>query len=58
MVNRNQIDYILCGQKWKSSVQSAKTGLGVHCGSDHEPLFENFRLNLKKSRKNHYAIQV
>ena len=22
------------------------------------PFFENFRLNLKKSRKNHYAIQV
>ena len=30
----NQIDYILCSQRWRSSIQSAKTGLGSHCGSD------------------------
>ena len=30
-----QIDYILCSQRWKSSVQSAKTRLGADCGSDH-----------------------
>ena len=25
---RNQIDYILCSQRWRSSIQSAKTTLG------------------------------
>ena len=30
----NQIDYILCSQRWRSSIQSAKTRLGVDCGSD------------------------
>ena len=26
---RNQIDYILCNQRWRSSIQSAKTRLGA-----------------------------
>ena len=34
----NQIDYILCSQRWRSSIQSAKTRLGADCGSDHELL--------------------
>ena len=33
---RNQIVYILCSQRWRSSIQSAKTRPGVDCGSDHE----------------------
>ena len=32
---RNQIDYILCSQRWRSSIQLAKTRLGADCGSDH-----------------------
>ena len=31
----NQIAYILCSQRWRSSIQSAKTRLGADCGSDH-----------------------
>ena len=48
---QNQIDYILCNQRWKSSIQSAKTRLGADCGSDHELLIAKFRLNLKKVGK-------
>ena len=48
---RNQIDYILCSQKWRSSIQSAKTRLGADCGWDHELLNAKFRLKLKKVRK-------
>ena len=44
---QNQIDYILCIQRWRSSIQSAKTRPGVDCGSDHELLIANFRLKLK-----------
>ena len=40
---RNQIDYILCGQRWRSSIASAKTRPGAECGSDHELLVANFR---------------
>ena len=42
---QNQIDYSLCSQRWRSSIQSAKTRLGDDCGSDHELLIAKFRLN-------------
>ena len=47
----NQIDYILCSQRWRSSIQSAKTRLGADCGSDHELLSAKFRIKLKKVGK-------
>ena len=49
--HRNQIDYILFSQRWRSSIQSAKTRLGTDCGSDHELLIAKFRLKLKKEGK-------
>ena len=49
--HRNQMDYILCSQRWRSSIQSAKTRLGADCGSDHEPLIAKFGLKLKKVGK-------
>ncbi|CAH2277185.1 Hypothetical predicted protein [Pelobates cultripes] len=48
---RNQIDYILCSQRWRNSIQSAKTRPGADCGSDHELLIAKFRIKLKKRRK-------
>ena len=50
--HQNQIAYILCSQRWRSSIQSAKTRQGADCGSDHELLIVKFRLKLKKARKN------
>ena len=49
--HRNQIDYILCSQRWRSSIQSAKTRPGADCGSDHELLIAKFKLKLKKVGK-------
>ena len=46
--HQNQIDYILCSQRWRSSIQSAKSRLETDCGSDHECLIAKFRLKLKK----------
>ena len=48
--HRNQIDYILFSQRWRSSIQSTKTRPGADCGSDHE-LITKFRLKLKKIGK-------
>ena len=45
--HQNQIDYILCSQRWRSSTQSAKTRLGADDGSDHELIIAKFRLKLK-----------
>ena len=47
----NQIDYILCSQRWRSSIQLANTRLGADCSSDHELLIAKFRLTLKKVEK-------
>ena len=49
--HQNQIYYILCRQRWRSSIQSAKTRPGADCGSGHELLIAKFRLKLKKVRK-------
>ena len=43
-----QADYILCSQRWRSSIQSAKTRPGPDCGSDHELLIAKFTLKQKK----------
>ena len=48
MVNTEIRLIILCSQRWRSSIQSAKTRPGADCGSDHELLNAKFRLKLKK----------
>jgi len=48
---RSQIDYILSSQRWRSTIQSAKTRPGADCGSDHELLIAKFRFKLKKVEK-------
>ena len=39
---KNQTDYVLCSQRWSSSIQSAKTRPGAVCCSDHECLIAKF----------------
>ena len=47
----NQIDYILCSQRWRGSIQSAKTRPGADYGSYNELFITKFRLRLKKVAK-------
>ena len=53
----NQTEYILCSQRWRSCIQSAKTRPGADCGSDlvwetiWHLLSAKFRLKLKKVGK-------
>ena len=49
--NQNQMDYIFCSQKWRSSIQPVKTRPGADCVSGHEFLTAKFRLKLKKIGK-------
>ena len=69
--HQNQIEYILCSWRWRSSIQSVKTRPGADCGSDHELLITKFRLKLKKLGKTtrpfrydlnqipyHYTVEV
>ena len=48
---QNQTDYILCSQRWGSSIESEKLRLEDDSGSDHELLIAKFRLKLKKVGK-------
>ena len=48
---QNQIDYILCSQRWRSSIESAKARLGTDYGSDHGLLIAKFILKLKRVGK-------
>ena len=45
--HQHQIDYILCSQRWRSSIKSTKTRPGADCGSDHlaSSLLPNSDLN-------------
>ena len=45
---QNQTDYILCSQRRRSSIQSAKNNPGTDYGSDHELLIAKLRRKLKK----------
>ena len=58
--HQNLTDYIVSSQRWRSSIQSAKTRLGANCGSDHKLLIAKCRLKLKKvgkiARPFRYAI--
>ena len=47
----NQIDYVLCSWRWRSSIQLAKTRLGADCGSDHELLIAKFRLQVETTTR-------
>ena len=49
--HQNQIDYILRSQRWRGSIQPAKTRPGADCRTDHELLIAKFRLKLKKVGK-------
>ena len=49
--HQNQTDYILHNQRWRSSIQSAKTRLGADCGSDHVLVIAKYTLKLKKVGK-------
>ena len=49
--HQNQIDYIFCSQRWRSSIQLTKIRPEADCGSDHELLISKFRLKLKKEGK-------
>ena len=51
MASTKIIDYILCSQRWRSSIQSAKIRPRADCGSDCELLIAEIRLKLKKVEK-------
>ena len=48
---RNQIDYIVLNQKWKSCIKNARTRPGADCNSDHQLLTIDIKIRLKKMER-------
>ena len=48
---RNQIDYVLIKQRWKSMVRDVQTRPGADCGTDHELLVATLKLKLKRLKR-------
>ena len=55
--HRNQIDYVLCSQRWRSSIYTVKTRSGADCVSDRVHLIAKFKLNLKKAGKTTWPLR-
>ena len=49
--HQNQVVIFFGSQRWRNSIQSAKTRLGGDCGPDHELFIAKFRFKLKKVGK-------
>ena len=56
--HQNQIDYILCSQRWRSFIKSAKTRPGADCGLDQKRLIAKFILTMKKVGKTTRTLSV
>ena len=48
---RNQIDYIICKIRWRSSVRRVTTLPGADCGTDHNLLIADVKIKLKRIKR-------
>ena len=48
---KNQIDYVLIQQRWKSAISNVGTVPSVDCDSDHEMLKATFKIRLRTMKK-------
>jgi len=52
-VTRNQIDFILVTQRFRSCVTNSRAYPGADCGSDHNLVSTNVKLRIRKEGKKH-----
>ena len=48
---RNQIDYIICKTRWRSSIRRVTTLPGADCGTDHNLLIADVKIKLKRIKR-------
>ena len=51
-MTRNQIDYILCTGRRKSSIKRVTSIPGAICGTDHNLLIAIIKIKLKQTKRN------
>ena len=54
---RNQIDYILCSQRYRNSILNSKVRHGADCASDHKPVVITTRTKLKTIKRKLSSIK-
>ena len=54
---KNQIDYIIVPQRWRSSVKNTCAYPGADCNSDLQLLVMNFKLRLKRNMQQQSYIR-
>ena len=55
--HRNQIDYIMIGKRWRTTIKSVKTRPGADCGSDHQLLVAKLKIKLRSKNKKNPLIR-
>lgn len=55
---RNQIDYILIQNRWRTSVTNTITYPGADCGSDHQLLVATFKMRLRNVQKQERTLDM
>ena len=50
-ITRNQIDYIITRNRWKSNILNCRTFPGADCDTDHQLLIAKMRFRLKQIKK-------
>ena len=48
---RNEIDYIICKTRWRSSVRSMTTLPGADCGTDNNLLIADVNIKLRRIKR-------
>ena len=48
---RNQIDYILIGRRWRTTILVTKTRPSADCGSDHQLLVAKLKIKLRQKKR-------
>ena len=54
---RNQIDYILIGRRWRTTILVTKTRPSVDCGSGHQLLVAKLKIKLRQKKRRSVPVR-
>ena len=54
---RNQIDYILIGRRWRTTILVTKTRPSAGCGSDHQLLVAKINIKLRQKKRRSVPVR-
>ena len=54
---RNQIDYILIGRRWRTTIFVTKPRPSADCGSDHQLLVAKLKIKLRQKKRRSVPVR-